>query len=335
LAARNWSDHGLQTLSLWFCGDPNNVPGQLYVKVNGVKVPYDGAAGDLALSVWRPWNIELASIGADLQNVTGLAIGIEGAGAKGTLLLDDIRLYSYGRKLVRPTQPADTGLLLHLALDEGSGNTAGDSSGHGKNGALSGAKWRPGGYNGTGSSLEFGGDGDHVLVADATYLNGLNAITVCVWVKSDLTGTDKGFLIFQDPTGDDNNGMRYDAAGLAAGATNVLKMSVVSTGGNQQLESSSNLQTTAWQHCAMVWSSGEPLKFYVNGLPDSPTANSAAKTGVTKDFEKVLLGKGAKDQGPRDGWKGLIDELRIYDQALSAAEVSWLAGRTAPFDEPF
>ena len=57
------------------------------------KVPYDGAAGDLTLSIWRPWTIELASVGTDLQAVTSLAIGIEGVGAKGTLLLDDIRLY--------------------------------------------------------------------------------------------------------------------------------------------------------------------------------------------------------------------------------------------------
>ena len=31
---------------------------------------------------------------------------------------------------------------------------------------------------------------------------------------------------------------------------------------------------------------------------------------------------------------GSIDEVRIYDRALSAAEVAWLAGRSAPFDKP-
>jgi hypothetical protein len=251
------------------------------------------------------------------------------------LLLDDMRLYPYGRKLITPAQPGDAGLLLHLALNEGSGDTAGDSSGHGRNGALSGAAWHAGGHDGTGSCLSFGGDGDHVLVPDATYLNGRSAITISVWIKSDLTNTERGFLIFQDPAGDDNNGMRYDAEGLTGEEPNVLKMSVISTGGNQQLESSANRQTTQWQHCTLVWSSGEQLKLYINGLPDTPSANSAAKTGVTKDFEKLLLGKGAKDDAPREGWKGLIDELRIYDHALSPAEISWLGGRTAPYDEPF
>jgi hypothetical protein len=32
---------------------------------------------------------------------------------------------------------------------------------------------------------------------------------------------------------------------------------------------------------------------------------------------------------------GLIDEVRIYNQALSQEEITWLAGRTQPFDKPF
>jgi hypothetical protein len=91
--AQDWTDHGVITLSLWFYGDPANTSGQLYVKINGVKVPYDGPAGNLALPGWQVWNIDLASVGTNLQSVTSLAIGVEGAGATGTLLLDDIGLY--------------------------------------------------------------------------------------------------------------------------------------------------------------------------------------------------------------------------------------------------
>jgi hypothetical protein len=93
LAAQNWTSHGIQTLSLWFYGDLTNVPGQLYVKINGVKVPYDGDAGNLKKPIWQAWNINLASAGVNLQSVTRLAVGIETKGTTGTLLLDDIRLY--------------------------------------------------------------------------------------------------------------------------------------------------------------------------------------------------------------------------------------------------
>ncbi|MHC4570228.1 MAG: hypothetical protein ACYTE3_31310 [Planctomycetota bacterium] len=90
--AQDWTQHGVTTLSLWFAGADTNVAGQLYVKVNGVQVNYDGDAGNLALTAWQSWNVDLASIGVNLSSVTSLAIGIQGPGATGTLLLDDIRL---------------------------------------------------------------------------------------------------------------------------------------------------------------------------------------------------------------------------------------------------
>jgi hypothetical protein len=77
---------------LYFYGTEGNT-GQLYVKVNGSKVVYGGDAGDIAKAEWTQWSIDLASLGAGVQNVTKLSIGIDGSGATGTLYLDDVRLY--------------------------------------------------------------------------------------------------------------------------------------------------------------------------------------------------------------------------------------------------
>ncbi|UCC99263.1 MAG: LamG domain-containing protein [Phycisphaerales bacterium] len=89
---QDWTRHGIQTLVLYFHGTSGNT-GQLYVKVNGSKVLYDGDAADIARPRWKQWNIDLASLGIDLQNVTTLGIGMDGDGASGTLYFDDIRLY--------------------------------------------------------------------------------------------------------------------------------------------------------------------------------------------------------------------------------------------------
>ncbi len=89
---QDWTEVGIQTLVLYFHGSPGNT-GQLYVKVNGSKVVYDGDPLDILKPKWRPWNIDLASLGVDLQNVTNMSIGIDGSGAGGTLYFDDIRLY--------------------------------------------------------------------------------------------------------------------------------------------------------------------------------------------------------------------------------------------------
>jgi len=89
---QNWTKAGVATLVLYFQGTAGNT-GQLYVKVNGSKVIYGGDAGDIAKVQWRQWNIDLAALNVNLQNVTKLSIGIDGNGASGKLYFDDIRLY--------------------------------------------------------------------------------------------------------------------------------------------------------------------------------------------------------------------------------------------------
>jgi Concanavalin A-like lectin/glucanases superfamily/F5/8 type C domain len=91
--AQNWTASGIQSLSLYFYGDPGNSGGQLYVKINGTKIAYDGSAVNLTRATWQLWNIDLAASGASLSNVSSLTIGIEGTGATGIVYIDDIRLY--------------------------------------------------------------------------------------------------------------------------------------------------------------------------------------------------------------------------------------------------
>ncbi len=88
---QDWTASGIKSLSLHFQGAEGNT-GQLYVKINGAKVPYSGDASDIASDVWLPWNIDLSTVGGNLGNVSSLAIGVEGAGATGVVYLDDIWL---------------------------------------------------------------------------------------------------------------------------------------------------------------------------------------------------------------------------------------------------
>ncbi len=91
--AQNWTEAGAATFVLYFHGAEGNT-GQLYVKIDGSKVLYDGDAGDIAKVEWKQWNIDLASLGAGLQYVTKRAIVIDGNGAGGTLYVDNIGLYT-------------------------------------------------------------------------------------------------------------------------------------------------------------------------------------------------------------------------------------------------
>ena len=212
-------------------------------------------------------------------------------------------------------------LILHWRFDEGSGDTVNDSSGNSHVGTIEGATWT---VSDKGPCLEFGGDGDHVVDENgASYLNGMEALTVCMWIKSNLTNTDNGFLHGVDPVGQDRVfAMRYDATGASFGGSDLLKVGVVSTGSNQNLESSSNLQVTEWQHVAMTWESGGLIMFYVNGVEDTPSGrNNPNNTGPVSECTKLLIGKGGKDEDATEGWDGLIDDVRIYDHVLSEVEL--------------
>ena len=88
--AQNWTVEGVTTLVVHFRGQTDNT-GDLYVEINGVKVPYDGDPADIASDEWVAWEIDLASVGVSVTSVTTLAVGIE-AGQTGVLYVDEILL---------------------------------------------------------------------------------------------------------------------------------------------------------------------------------------------------------------------------------------------------
>ena len=220
------------------------------------------------------------------------------------------------------------GLLIYLPFDERSGQTATDNSGNSNDAKLiEGAKWKP-------NSGKIGGavalDGAGAAVEDAKggdYINGLEAFTISVWVKSESVGHDRGIIFGKDPAGgDDVFGLRYDAASWATkGGTNLVKGAITTTGGGQAYEGKSDVQTTDWQHLAFTWKSGEQLALYIDGeLDDDPIHNDDGKAGKISGATKLIVGKGAKDNNGTS-WNGLIDDVRIYDRVLTEAEIEKLA----------
>lgn len=90
---QDWTKHGIETLTVWFYGDPNNAAQQMYLKINGAKIPYDGEVANLTVAQWQTWQIDLT--GLNVGSVRTLSIGfdrVNGIGGAGQVLIDDIRL---------------------------------------------------------------------------------------------------------------------------------------------------------------------------------------------------------------------------------------------------
>ncbi|MCF7974796.1 MAG: discoidin domain-containing protein [Phycisphaerae bacterium] len=88
-ASQDWTSGGAQILSIGVLGQADNT-GTLYAKINNVKTLFDG---DITLNIWQPWHVDLASLGINLSNVTTLSLGVDGSGASGMVLIDEIGLY--------------------------------------------------------------------------------------------------------------------------------------------------------------------------------------------------------------------------------------------------
>jgi len=308
-APQNWTESGVKSLALFFCGVSGNT-GQLYVKINGTKVTYDGDPGNLALTGWQAWNINLATVGVNLQRITKLAVGIDGNGAAGKLYFDDIRLYPYTRVLLTPSAPDDTRLIGHWKFD---GN-AQDSSGKNNHGTLGGNPTFVAGKVGT-NAINLDGS-DYVaidgIVNDITSTN----ITISIWVKT--TQSTEGNVI----AANDSTSGHPLMIGISGGNP------YVNDGGDTMFPPAVN--DDQW-HLLTYVRDGATGYVYVDGFLRGTYSSGFSLSTVTR----WSIGQEWDNVTPSDFYTGVVDDARFYNYSLSEGEVGWLSGRTKPFDKPF
>jgi hypothetical protein len=308
--AQDWTASGVVTLAVHFHGTEGNT-GQLYVKINGAKVPYDGQASNLALTGWQAWNIDLASSGASLQNVTKLAVGIDGNGASGTLYIDDIGLYPYSREFITPSAPDDTRLIGYWKFD---GDTQ-DSSGRGNHGTagVTPAAFVAGKVGS--NAMEFRG-ADYVVidgvVDDITSTN----ITLSAWIKT--TQGNEG-NVFAANTAVSSHPFMF---GVTGGSP------FVNDGSDTQFPPPVN--DDLW-HLITYVRDGNTGYIYADGFLRGAHSAGFSLASITR----WSIGQEWDNAIPSDFYTGTVDDVRIYDYPLSEGEVAWLAGKTQPFDKPF
>jgi hypothetical protein len=97
----DWTENGVDTLTLWFIGQSSNSAELMYVVLDDSAVVYNDNADAALAAEWTEWNIDLqafADQGVNLANVDKIGIGFGNrgnpqAGGSGLVFFDDIRLY--------------------------------------------------------------------------------------------------------------------------------------------------------------------------------------------------------------------------------------------------
>lgn len=216
------------------------------------------------------------------------------------------------------------GLVLALNFDEADGLPAADSSISARNGAVSGAIHVPGQV---GSALSFDGVDDWVTVLDGaagTPLDLTTGMTLSAWVNPvNMPGWNT--LIMKERGVEDFSYALYaqDGADLSGGAR-VPSGNVRANGGHRSLRGVTELPVGAWTHVATTYD-GETQRLFINGLEVA----SRPQTGVIEEGNQPLrVGGNASFTG--EFFQGLVDEVRIYNRALTGTEITGDMGGAAP-----
>jgi len=308
---QDWTVNSFNTLRLFIAGRSYNTAGILYVTVKDSA----GAAGTVERDITdaflvEAWTeLEFATngfTGVNLASVTSLTIGVKNkAGAPpatGILLIDDIRIG------VKPV-----GLVAQYKLE---GDLL-DSTGNGHDGTFGGDPNLPAkfiaGPTGFGKGLLFDGTGGHQNVECGTFnpSAATGQLTVSMWAKWDgasdqwqgLMGKRDGWTaedtMWHLEVNHDN-----DTIGFA-------RWDVYPGSGNAKLP------VGTWAHVAVTFD-GTTARFYLNG---AETGNGPFSFGPKKDAGVHF---GSDDPNGGNAFNGALDDVRLYDTALTADEVKAL-----------
>jgi hypothetical protein len=199
-----------------------------------------------------------------------------------------------------------SGLVLWLRFDEGMGLSTTDSSGNGNDGTINGATWTTGRM---GQALLFNNADEYVRVGT----NNINADagTLAVWALANEFGA-YNFIFghtttpayanrIQLYTNDPGGSLDMGLGDQHARATNIL-----------------DLDTGRWYHIILTWDA-PGFEVFVDGV----STISGIYSGLTSISTSADVGNNG-NPALAEAWDGIIDDVRIYNRALSPAEITSL-----------
>ena len=364
---QNWTVNGVKALTLWFNGDAGNSAEPLYVGLQdslGTRkdVRHDNANA-VRIDGWEEFSVDLqefANAGVNLTSIQKIYVGVGNrlapqSGGTGTLYFDDIRLYPSRcvpeRKappaadltgdcvvdyldvdsmaadwLIAAVAPDDTGLVARW---EFAGDFT-DATGKGHDGTAYGD---PTIVNDPerGQVLEVDGD-DRVGVSDAADLNygPDESLTLVTWANFEPSGAPSGWKCIVAKGRTESGGATAyvpELYGFYVSPDNNWHVNAGGIGGDPLAATGGR-----WRHLAFVQDgpAGEGY-FYIDGeVVVSGGADNCDTTG-----RPLFIGAAGTDV-PVDifeAFKGRIDDVRIYNYALSQSEILYLAGLKADLYE--
>ena len=220
-----------------------------------------------------------------------------------------------------PTASAPSDMVAHWEMNEGSDEIATDSSGNGNAGTLSGPTWTIGVGN-IGGALHFDGTDDYVDVGTFDVIAGSagnDGLTLAAWFKADsFISTSADNRIISKSTGTSTQNHYWMLSTINSDGVK-LRFRLKTDGTTTTLiASSGNIAVGKWVHAVATYD-GSNMRLYQNGVE----VGSTAKTGTISTNNAVSVNIGRSPDGSKE-WSGIIDDVRVYNRALSEEEIQAL-----------
>jgi large repetitive protein len=215
---------------------------------------------------------------------------------------------------------ADPSLVAHYQMEENGGTTLVDASGTGNNGTIVGGPAWVSSQAGLGLALDLDGSTQYATAPDSASLDITSAITLAAWVRPEKAGTQ---YLVKKAINNNTNG--YELS-LATTGKAFVRFNQATEGNTYRLDSVSSYPTnsTTWVHLAATYD-GSTIRIYYNGTSEG-TPLAATFTIATNN---LVLGVGAESNAATK-FQGAMDEVRVYNRALSATEIADLAELPPP-----
>ena len=313
---RDWTEENVAKLSLWFKGNPANAAEAMYIVINGNAAVYHDDPNATQANGWTQWTIvlhEFTKQGVDLTNVDTIGIGFGDknnvqAGGFGMMYFDDISLY-------RAAAASEATPVGWWKLD----NNADDSSATGANGTLVGdPQWVGGIVDG---ALELDGVDDYVDCGNPGALDLGGDFTISAWIK--MTATERGTVYAKG--GDNGGGIRYTLA-MCESNDNKMTLTTDDDSDKKQAKGGTVVNDGAWHHVVGM-RNGNTSFVYVDGVLDGSVDLPEGYDLSGTSQHNALIGAitSHTDGSLQKFFAGTIDDVRVYDKALSEAEIAALA----------
>ncbi|MHC4743674.1 MAG: LamG-like jellyroll fold domain-containing protein, partial [Planctomycetota bacterium] len=229
------------------------------------------------------------------------------------LFTDDIWQFTTGPDLTPSDSP-----VAHWKFDEGSGSVAYDSAGD-NHGTIYGANWADGILGG---ALDFDGVDDYVEVPHDPSLDIPDQITIGAWIFQDFSA-DR-ILVCKSPTATyrDNYPGNYGLYIWEGGLLHFCHQTGTGSMEYTLYTSSGTAAPGQWRHVAVTLVEGETVQFYADGSSAGILPQSGSFGLVNSEPVRIATRKDTPSY-----FNGRMDDVRIYNRALSAAEVEELYGQ--------